>query len=186
MTEEMKKGAGKTLLLHSCCAPCSSACLERVVPVFRTTVLYYNPNLNSEEEYEKRKGEQLRFMEESGLGEFLELGYHAEDFEEIAKGFEHEPEGGSRCERCFRLRLFRTALEAKERGFDYFATTLTLSPLKNAPLINRIGLEIAEEVGVSYLPSDFKKRGGYLRSLELSRQYHLYRQNYCGCKFSIR
>ncbi len=184
MTEEMQKGAGKSLLLHSCCAPCSSACLERVANVFQTTVFYYNPNLNSEEEYEKRKSEQLRFMRESGLGNFLECGYQKEDFEEIARGFEREPEGGKRCERCFNLRLKRTAIEAKERGFDYFATTLTLSPLKNAQLINKIGFEVAEEVGVSYLPSDFKKRGGYLRSLELSRQYNLYRQTYCGCEYS--
>lgn len=186
MNEEMQKGAGKSLLLHSCCAPCSSACLERVTPVFSTTVFFYNPNLDSLVEYEKRKGEQERFIAESGLGKFFDCGYHAEEFEEAARGFEEEKEGGRRCERCFKLRLERTAREAKLRGFDYFATTLTLSPLKNAPLINEIGFAAAEKYGVKYLPSDFKKQGGYLRSLELSRKYNLYRQNYCGCRFSMR
>ena len=184
MLQEMKEGAGKTLLLHSCCAPCSSYCLEQVSPVFKTTVFYYNPNLDSLEEYEKRKAEQIRLLKETNQAAFLDCGYSPEDFEKIAKGYESEREGGARCERCFRLRLARTAQEAKARGFDYFGTTLTVSPLKNAKLINEIGLELEKEYGVRYLPSDFKKRGGYLRSIELSKEHGLYRQNYCGCKFS--
>lgn len=179
------EGGGK-LLLHSCCAPCSSACLERLHPAFETTVFFYNPNLDTLEEFEKRKGEQIRFLEETSFADFLCLGYLSEEFEEISKGLEGEKEGGKRCEKCFILRLERTAREAKERKFDLFATTLTLSPLKNAALINRIGFEVQERVGIEYLPSDFKKRGGYLRSIALSREHNLYRQSYCGCKYSKR
>lgn len=184
MQKEMTEGADKTLLLHSCCAPCSSACLERLFPVFQITVFYYNPNMDTIEEYEKRKAEQVRLLQKTGWADFLECAYCSQDFEEIAKGYEEEKEGGSRCERCFSLRLKRTAREAKMKGFEYFATTLTLSPLKNVELINKIGYEISEEVGVKYLPSDFKKRGGYQRSIELSKEYNLYRQNYCGCRYS--
>lgn len=184
MLQEMKEGAGKTLLLHSCCAPCSSYCLEQVSPVFKTTVFYYNPNLDSLEEYEKRKAEQIRFLQETHLADFLDCDYSPEDFERVVKGYEKEKEGFRRCELCFRLRLARTAQEAKARGFDYFGTTLTVSPLKNAKLINEIGLELEKKYGVRYLPSDFKKRGGYLRSIELSKEHGLYRQNYCGCKYS--
>lgn len=186
MLEACKAGGGKKLLLHSCCAPCSSYCLEQVAPVFQTTVLYYNPNLDSEEEYLKRKGEQIRFLQETGYADLLDCDYSPQDFVEIARGLEGEKEGGARCAKCFRLRLERTALEAKARGYDYFATTLTLSPLKNAALINQIGFALQEETGVSYLPTDFKKRGGYLRSVELSKEYDLYRQNYCGCIYSKR
>ena len=184
MRQILGRSAGETLLLHSCCAPCSSYCLEQVSSALKTTVFYYNPNLDSLEEYEKRKKEQIRLLEETGLADFLDCGYAPEDYEEIAAGMESEPEGGARCERCFRLRLARTAREAKARGYRYFGTTLTVSPLKNARLINAIGYELQEEFGVNYLPSDFKKRGGYLRSIELSREHSLYRQNYCGCKFS--
>lgn len=186
MQELMREAAGKRLLLHSCCAPCSSYCLTQVAPVFSTTVFYYNPNLDSEEEYERRKAEQIRFLKETGQADFLDCDYSARDFEEIARGFEEEKEGGARCPRCFRLRLMRTAMEAKARGYDYFATTLTVSPLKDAALINAIGLEAERECGVKYLPTDFKKRGGYLKSVELSKQYALYRQNYCGCIYSKR
>lgn len=184
MTEYLKEHGGETLLLHSCCAPCSSYCLEEVGKIMRTTVFYYNPNLDSEEEYEKRKSEQIRFLKETGLADFLDCDYAHGDFERIAEGFEGEKEGGARCERCFRLRLEKTARAAKEGGYSCFGTTLTLSPLKNARLLNRLGFEIGEAIGVRYLPSDFKKRGGYLRSVELSKRYALYRQNYCGCEYS--
>ncbi len=186
MLEELEKGRGKRLLLHSCCAPCSSYCLQETAKTLSVTVLYYNPNLDCAEEYEKRKSEQIRFLRETGLAEFLDCDYSHADYEEIARGLEREKEGGARCEQCFRLRLGRTAAEAKARGFDYFATTLTVSPLKNARLINEIGLQLQEEYGVKYLPSDFKKRGGYLQSIRLSAQYSLYRQNYCGCIYSKR
>lgn len=186
MLKTLVENAGKTLLLHSCCAPCSSYCLEQVSSVLKTTVFYYNPNLDSEEEYEKRKNEQIRLLRETGWADFLDCDYAKGDYEAIAAGYENEPEGGARCARCFRLRLMRTAQEAKALGYSFFGTTLTLSPLKNAKLINEIGYEIAEEYGVKYLPSDFKKRGGYLRSVELSAEHALYRQNYCGCKFSKR
>ena len=184
MLEELKEGAHKTLLLHSCCAPCSSYCLEEVAKSLKTTIFYYNPNLDTEAEYEKRKAEQKRLLKETGLAEFLDCDYSPEDFLSIASGYEGEKEGGARCERCFRLRLSRTAQEAKRGGYDYFGTTLTVSPLKNAGLINEIGFELEREYGVRYLPSDFKKRGGYLRSIELSKEHNLYRQDYCGCKFS--
>ncbi len=186
MTEILSGVQGKTLLLHSCCAPCSSYCLTQVAPVLRTTVFYYNPNLDSREEYELRKGEQIRFLRETGLADFLDCDYAPEDFAEIAAGFEGEAEGGARCTRCFRLRLGRTAREAKERGFDFFGTTLTVSPKKDAARINAIGFELEMQYGVRFLPSDFKKRGGYLRSVELSREHGLYRQNYCGCVYSRR
>ncbi len=184
MQEILANATGKRLLLHSCCAPCSSYCLEEVAPKIQTTVLYYNPNLDSEEEYLRRKGEQMRFLEETGLADFLDCDYCPEEFFGIARGYEGEKEGGARCTRCFELRLLRTAREAKARGYDYFATTLTLSPLKDARRINGIGLRLQEEVGVAYLPTDFKKRGGYLRSVELSKEHNLYRQNYCGCIYS--
>lgn len=184
MQEMLLEAAGKRLLLHSCCAPCSSYCLTQVAPVLQTTVLYYNPNLDSPEEYEKRKAEQIRLLSETGLADILDCDYSPEDFERIACGYEEAKEGGARCMRCFRLRLERTAQEAKRGGYDYFATTLTVSPLKNAEAINQIGFALEKEYGVRYLPSDFKKRGGYLKSTELSREYGLYRQNYCGCKYS--
>ena len=184
MQEELKGAWDKRLLLHSCCAPCSSHCLSELSPQIGVTVLYYNPNLDCAEEYEKRKREQLRFLRETGLADFLDCDYAPEDYLFSVRGLEKEKEGGARCAVCFRLRLERTAREAKARGFDYFATTLTVSPLKNAKLINTIGFAVAEEVGVKYLPSDFKKRGGYLHSVRLSEEYGLYRQDYCGCAFS--
>ena len=184
MQEELKGARDKRLLLHSCCAPCSSHCLSELSPQIGVTVLYYNPNLDCAGEYEKRKREQLRFLRETGLADFLDCDYAPEDYLAAVRGLEKEKEGGARCAVCFRLRLERTAREAKARGFDYFATTLTVSPLKNARLINTIGFAVAEEVGVKYLPSDFKKRGGYLHSVRLSEEYGLYRQDYCGCAFS--
>lgn len=184
MQEELRGAQNKRLLLHSCCAPCSSHCLSELSPRIGVTVLYYNPNLDCAEEYEKRKREQIRFLRETGLADFLDCDYAPEDYISAVRGLEEEKEGGARCAVCFRLRLDRTAREAKARGFDYFATTLTVSPLKNAKLINEIGFAVAEEVGVKYLPSDFKKRGGYLHSVRLSEEYGLYRQDYCGCAFS--
>ena len=184
MQEELRGAQDKRLLLHSCCAPCSSHCLSELSPQIGVTVFYYNPNLDCAEEYEKRKREQIRFLRETGFADFLDCDYAPEDYISAVRGLEEEKEGGARCTVCFRLRLDRTAREAKARGFDYFATTLTVSPLKNARLINEIGFAVAEEVGVKYLPSDFKKRGGYLHSVRLSEEYGLYRQDYCGCAFS--
>ena len=184
MQEELRGARDKRLLLHSCCAPCSSHCLSELSSQIGVTVFYYNPNLDCAGEYEKRKREQLRFLRETGLADFLVCDYAPEDYLTAVRGLEEEKEGGARCAVCFRLRLDRTAREAKARGFDYFATTLTVSPLKNAKLINTIGFAVAEETGVKYLPSDFKKRGGYLHSVKLSEEYGLYRQDYCGCAFS--
>lgn len=184
MLNTLETAQGKRLLLHSCCAPCSSYCLEQVSAKMKTCVFYYNPNLDGAEEYEKRKREQIRLLNETGYAEFLDCDYDHGEFLRAVCGLEAEKEGGARCEKCFFLRLSRTAKEAKARGFDYFATTLTVSPLKNARLINEIGFALQEEYGVNYLPTDFKKRGGYLRSIELSKQYNLYRQNYCGCEYS--
>ncbi len=186
MLEIAREHAGESLLLHSCCAPCSSYCLEQLAPLFRVTVFYFNPNLDTEEEYERRKAEQIRYLSETSLASFLDCDYSPERYLSAVKGLEAEKEGGARCAACFRLRLEETARRAKELGFSFFGTTLTVSPLKNAELINRTGFELAEEYGVSYLPSDFKKRGGYLRSVELSKEHRLYRQNYCGCVFSRR
>ena len=186
MMEKQIQGAGKgeTLLLHSCCAPCSSACLERLKEYFSITVLYYNPNIDEREEYEKRKAEQIRFLQETGWATVLDCDHDKDAFEGIAKGLEHEPERGKRCYACYALRLNETAKRAKEGGFSYFATTLTLSPYKNAEWLNEIGEKVAERYGVGYLYTDFKKKGGYARSIELSKEYNLYRQDFCGCRFS--
>ncbi len=186
MLRELTAAQGERVLLHSCCAPCSSYCLQELAGYVRVTVLYYNPNLDCAQEYEKRKAEQLRFLRETGLADFLDCDYAPADFAAIAKGYEDAPEGGARCERCFALRLERTAREAQAGGFDWFATTLTVSPLKNAALINAIGGELARKYGVKWLHSDFKKRGGYQQSIALSKEHGLYRQNYCGCIYSKR
>lgn len=186
MTETVK-GLGRkpTLLLHSCCAPCSSYCIEELVKFFRLTVFYYNPNIDTDEEYEKRKNEQKRFIAEFAPEvEFIGEEHESEEFYKAVKGLENEPEGGKRCRVCFALRLSKTAEKAKENGYEFFATTLTISPLKNAKVINEVGLELERTYGVKYLPTDFKKRGGYLRSTVLSQRYGIYRQNYCGCVFS--
>ena len=186
MQKELSASQGKRVLLHCCCAPCASYCLQELAKSVRVTVLYYNPNLDSEAEYEKRKSEQIRFLNETHLADFLDCDYSPADFEAIAAGYENAPEGGARCARCFQLRLTRTAQEAKAGGYDFFATTLTLSPLKNAALLNAIGEKLAAEYGVAWLHSDFKKRGGYQQSLLLSKEHGLYRQNYCGCVYSKR
>lgn len=178
------------LFLHSCCAPCSSYVLEYLSPYFRITVFYYNPNISASEEYQKRVAEQKRLIaaynrEKKGYPiSVVEGDYEPEKFYEIAKGFEICPEGGERCFRCFDLRLRETAKRAKAGSYDYFATTLTISPLKNAQKLNEIGEKLSAEYGVCWLPSDFKKKNGYKRSIELSAEYELYRQNYCGCAYS--
>ncbi len=186
---EQKKRAGivPSLLLHSCCAPCSSYVLWYLSQYFRITVCYYNPNITVMEEFEKRTAEQARLIAAMPATYPICLmvpDYRPEEFYEVAKGLEKEPEGGKRCEACFRLRLGYVGRLAAEEGFDFFATTLSISPLKNAPLLNQIGEEVAGEVGVAYLPSDFKKKGGYQQSIVLSKEYDLYRQNYCGCIYS--
>ena len=177
---------GEKLLLHSCCAPCSSACLERLKEVFDVTVLYYNPNIDEREEYEKRKAEQLRFLQETGWATFIDCDHEPQAFTQMAQGLENEPERGKRCYLCYALRLEKTAKVAKENGFAWFCTTLSLSPYKNATWLNEIGENLEKEYGVKYLISDFKKKGGYARSIQLSNQYQLYRQNFCGCRFSKR
>lgn len=182
-------GETPTLLLHSCCAPCSSYTIEYLSQYFRITVLYYNPNISPESEYDHRIEEQQRFISELKTVNpvnFVAGEYDPQTFYNAVRGLENEPEGGARCMVCYRMRLERAAQMAAELGLDYFTTTLTISPLKRADKINEIGEEIAAQTGVKFLPSDFKKRGGYLRSIELSREYGLYRQNYCGCVFSKR
>ena len=183
----LKNIDGQTLLLHSCCAPCSSYVLSYLGEYFKITVLYYNPNISDESEYNKRKSEQLRLISELNTKypiSTVDCDYEPEKFFEISKGLEDVPEGGERCFKCYRLRLEKAAEVAKELGFDWFCTTLSISPLKNAEKINEIGNEIAEKYGVEFLPSDFKKKEGFKRSIELSKKYDLYRQNYCGCVYS--
>ena len=175
---------GTPLLLHSCCAPCSSACLERLKDAFKITVLYYNPNIDEDAEYEKRKAEQIRFLQETGWADILDCDHDAQAFIEMAKGLENEPERGARCYQCYALRLEKTAQVAAKKGFLWFATTLTLSPHKNADWLNEIGEKAGERYAINYLYSDFKKQGGYYRSIDLSKEYNLYRQDFCGCKFS--
>lgn len=228
--EQLGQGGAEkvpTLFLHSCCGPCSSYCLEYLAPHFAITVFYYNPNISGSEEYQHRVREQKRLIEiynqeKKGYPiEVIEGDWKPADFYEAVKGYEDCPEGGERCFRCYELRLRETALQAKKRGMDYFGTTLTISPLKNAPKLNEIGERLAEELAketgeqaakdiaketgekvakdiaketgeklsaecaiVKWLPSDFKKKGGYQRSIELSKKYELYRQDFCGCSFS--
>lgn len=178
-----------TLLLHSCCAPCSSYCLEYLSEYFSITVFYYNPNIYPDEEYWMRAKEQQRFIRHFPAKnpiKFIEGQFDTERFYQMAKGLETCPEGGERCFKCYELRLRETAQLAKERKMDYFTTTLSISPLKNAGKLNEIGLNLEKEYGVKYLVSDFKKRNGYKRSAELSREYGMYRQDYCGCVFSMQ
>ena len=185
-----EEGERKRLLLHACCAPCSSYCLEYLREAFALTVFFYNPNLTEQEEYRRRVEEEKRLIalmngqEGSSQIEIMEGRYEPERFLEAAKGLETCKEGGERCVRCFALRLGETARVAAEGGFDFFTTSLTISPLKNSALLNRIGAQEGERYGVRFLPSDFKKNNGYLRSTQLSRLYGLYRQNYCGCIYS--
>ncbi len=193
-----------TLFLHSCCAPCSSYVLAYLRQYFRITVFYYNPNIYPEEEFYKRVKEQERLIAELNRDRFVinmendkaldkvndidfVLGrYNPEEFFEIAKGLEKCPEGGERCFKCYEQRLRQAAVKARELGYDYFTTTLSISPLKNADKLNEIGNLVAKEIGIKHLPADFKKREGYKYSIELSKKYGLYRQNYCGCVYSVR
>lgn len=180
---DRESGEKKKLLLHSCCAPCSSAVIERLKEVFNVTVYYYNPNIDGENEFTRRANEQMRLCKLYGIPVIIEE-YKNDEFYVAVKGLEREKEGGKRCEKCFYLRLKKTAERAKKDGFDFFTTTLTISPLKNAEKLNETGKLVEKETGAAFLPSDFKKHGGYLRSIELSKQFGLYRQNYCGCVFS--
>ena len=182
-------GEVPTLLLHSCCGPCSSATLEQLTAHFRVTVFYFNPNIHPEAEYRHRKAEQERYLREISSAQevgFRAGGYDPARFFAAVQGLEEEPEGGQRCRVCFALRLRETGELAAREGFDYFTTTLSVSPHKDAQALNEIGKRISEEVGVPYLYSDFKKRNGYLRSIRLAEEHHLYRQDYCGCVFSLR
>ena len=191
--EKLIEGLGKeqkvpSLLLHSCCAPCSCYVLEYLSNYFEITTFYYNPNIYPESEYTKRILEQQTLIAKMRTQHpitFMAGAYDKDRFYEMARGMEHLKEGGERCFRCYELRLREAAEVAKKCGFDYFATTLSISPLKNAVRLNEIGLRLSKEFGVAYLPSDFKKKNGYKRSIELSKKYGLYRQDYCGCEFSV-
>ena len=185
--ENISTEAPRRLLLHSCCAPCSSYVLEYLSQYFEITLFYYNPNIGSAEEYDKRINElkslisRVNYLHPVTL---IEGKYEPEVFYETVRGLEQEPERGRRCYECYKLRLKKTAELAKELGTDYFTTTLSISPMKNADWLNSIGEELSDDYQISYLPSDFKKKGGYQRSIELSKEYGLYRQDYCGCVFS--
>lgn len=186
--EKIKASANKpTLLLHACCAPCSSYVLEYLSQIFKITLYFYNPNISPEKEYIFRLDELKRLvgemLPESGI-EVVNAKYEPELFYEMAKGMEDMKEGGERCFKCYEMRLKKAAIAAKDGGYDYFTTTLSISPHKNAQRLNEIGKALSEEYGVSYLFSDFKKKGGYKRSCELSQQFGLYRQDYCGCVYS--
>lgn len=181
-------GRRAKLLLHACCAPCSSYVLEYLTQYFDITVFFSNQNIMDETEYKKRLGELYRLCSDAPFCKdvkIVEDDFSPQLFADTVKGLEKEPEGGARCEKCFLLRLSRTAEYAKNNGFPLFATTLTVSPYKNAPLINAMGKELSQKYEVEYLPSDFKKRGGYQRSIALSKEYNLYRQHFCGCPFSM-
>lgn len=181
------EGKVKRLLLHSCCAPCSSYVIEYLSNYFQITVFYYNPNISEIQEYSKRVKEQQRFIKEFPAKypvDFIEGDYEPQEFFDTVKGYEKCKEGTQRCFLCYEMRLRKTAQLAKEKEFDYFTTTLTISPLKNSAKLNEIGAKLGDEYGVSYLLSDFKKKEGYKRSIELSKEYELYRQNYCGCVYS--
>lgn len=186
LSDLKSKNIKPKLLMHVCCAPCSTACLERVFDYFNVTTYYFNPNITDETEYYKRLNELKNFLIKA-YGNNVELAYEEFDkslFLESVKGYENEPEGGRRCKICYALRLDKTANKALEYGFDYFTTTLSVSPHKNADWLNEIGEALSKKYDVNYLYADFKKQGGYLRSTELSKKYDLYRQNYCGCEFS--
>ena len=185
--QQTAAGRVPTLLLHSCCAPCSSATLEWLSQYFQITVFYYNPNIAPEGEFQKRLAEQRRLIAHQPSVHPVQLiagDYEPAAFAAVAKGYEDCPEGGARCMRCYRQRLEKTAALAKEMSFDYFCTTLSISPLKDAQKINAIGQSVGEQYGVAWLPSDFKKQERYKRSIALSREYGLYRQNFCGCVYS--
>ncbi len=174
---------GSKLLMHCCCAPCSSACMERLHEYFHITALFYNPNIE-DPEYSHRKNELVRLLQETGWADIMDCDSPVEEYYDAVRGLEDEPEGGKRCMKCFELRLAKTAEMANACGYDYFTTTLTLSPLKNAQAINEIGQRVAQGGNAKWMPCDFKKQDGYLESIRLSEKYGLYRQNYCGCVFS--
>ena len=195
MEEEINKiiesNTKPKILLHSCCAPCSTHCIKTLTPYFDITVLYYNPNIEPYEEYLKRKEEEIRFINEfphtiKNNIDIMDCDYDNDLFLEMSKGLEMELERGARCIKCYYLRMNKTAIEAKNNNYDYFATTLTLSPLKDAKKLNEIGEKLQEKHNIKYLYSDFKKKEGYKDSIEMSKEYNLYRQDYCGCKFSKR
>ena len=188
LEEELKHiKPGSRLLLHACCAPCSSYCIEYLSNYFPITVFYYNPNIDTEEEYNKRVNELKRFVSEFKTKypvDVIDLGHLQEEYDKEVVGLENEPERGARCLKCYELRLRKSFIYAKEHNYDYITTTLTLSPLKNSKVINEIGKKLEDEYDFKYLYSDFKKKEGYKRSIVLSREYNLYRQDYCGCKYS--
>ena len=188
MEEQMSSTKeGSTLLLHACCAPCSSACLERLSNFFKITIIYYNPNITEEKEYLKRLEELKNFIQKIKVKypiNIIDTRYNPKEFFEISKGLEKEKERGKRCYKCYKLRLEETAKVAKKNNFDFFATTLTLSPYKKTDWLNEIGENLSNKYQTSYLYSDFKKKNGYKRSIELSKEYNLYRQDYCGCIYS--
>ena len=185
------RGTKNNLLLHSCCGPCSTACIERLRDTYKITVFFYNPNITDREEYEKRKAAQIKFIQmynrtlpQEDKIEFIEGEYLTEEFYNVALGLENEPEGGARCTECFRLRLERTAQAALRTENNIFGTTLTVSPHKNYNLVSAIGCELANKYHLEFLDMDFKKKAGFQRSIQMSKEYELYRQNYCGCEFS--
>ena len=181
------KGKYPKLLLHACCAPCSSYCIEYLSHFFDITIYYYNPNIDSDEEFNKRANEIEKFIKEFKTRRkvnYVIENYNSSDYINAVKGFEKEKEGGKRCNICFRLRLEKAAKYASKNGFDYFTTTLSISPYKNSELLNEIGQDLESKYNIKYLYSDFKKNDGYKRSIELSHEYHLYRQDYCGCIYS--
>ena len=183
-----ERGVLPRLLLHSCCAPCSSYCIETLAAHFKVSVYYYNPNIYPDEEYYKREAEQCWFIEHFPTENpvtFIEAPFEKDIFYETVRGMEDMPEGGERCMKCYRLRLEKTAKYAKEHGFEYFTTTLSISPHKDSQALNAIGAELADKYGIQYLFSDFKKRNGFKRSCEISGEYGMYRQDYCGCEFSV-
>lgn len=182
-----KQNEKPVLLLHVCCAPCSSGCIEMLQTIFKVKVLFYNPNISPTSEYDKRKQELKRFVEQNENlldVEIINCEYENEKYKNAVVGLEQEREGGKRCEECFKLRLEKSAQICKQINADYFTTTLTISPLKNANLLNEIGLQLAEKYGVKFLCSNFKKQDGYKKSIENSKKYNLYRQDYCGCIYS--
>ena len=174
------------LLLHSCCGPCSSYVISYLKDYFNITILYYNPNIEPKSEYEKRKQEQIRLIKELNLNNLsiLDIDYDNDNYRNVVKGYEQDHEGGYRCHLCYELRLNKTASIALDNNYDFFGTTLTVSPYKNASVINEIGEALQNKYGIKWLYSDFKKKDGYKKSIELSKKYNLYRQNYCGCLFS--
>ena len=188
MKEIIKNLDGKkSILLHSCCGPCSTACIERLSEYFDITILYYNPNIEPLEEYEKRKKYQIQVIEKfksKNKLDILDCDWDNPSYRNYVKGLESEPEGGARCNKCYYLRLEYTAKKAKELGYDFFGTTLTVSPYKHSKTINQIGESISKKYDVNFLYSDFKKEEGYKRSIELAKEFNLYRQDYCGCLFS--